>query len=415
MTFLPSLALKNLFRYARRTLITSAAIAFGIMIFILMDSLLVGIAKESERNLIWYETGSAAFFHPEYWEDHQMKPVDRPVADPAFLVEKMEKAGIPAVPRIDFAADMIVYQDPFPEYGNIQVQVTGIDPLTDDRVFDLKKTVLKGRYLDGKEEGILMGQWLANDLGADIGYTVTFVTRTMDGYYQTMDMEIVGILLSDNPVINRYGIYAPLDVVRDALDMNGFATGVYTSLPMGKGEAAGIEKMKALGEPMGLDVLDWRIMGADFVALAEAKAQGSSTILFLVFLIAAVGISNTILMSIMERVRELGMMRALGMKDRQIRRMFLMEAGGIGFFGSLGGVVLGSLVNIFLVNRGIDYSSFMEQGDMGYRFAGIAYGIWNPGTFVTAFVVGVFMALIVAWLPTRRALKLEIPVCLRYI
>jgi ABC-type lipoprotein release transport system permease subunit len=109
------------------------------------------------------------------------------------------------------------------------------------------------------------------------------------------------------------------------------------------------------------------------------------------------------------------MMRAMGMRDRQIRWMFLMEAGGIGFFGSLGGVILGSLVNIFLVTRGIDYSAFMQQGDMGYRFAGIAYGIWNPGTFMTAFVVGVLMALFVAWLPTRRALKLEIPVCLRFI
>ncbi|OQY34334.1 MAG: ABC transporter permease [Spirochaetaceae bacterium 4572_59] len=415
MTFLPSLALKNLFRYSRRTLITSSAIAFGIMIFILMDSLLVGIAKESERNLIWYETGSAAFFHPEYWEDHELKPVDRSIENPEALVQQMASRGIPAVPRVEFAADMIVYQDPFPEYGNIQVQVTGIDPRHDNDVFQLKKTVIRGRYLEEDEEGIMMGQWLANDLGADVGYPVTLVTRTMDGYYQTMDMDVVAILLCDNPMVNRYGLYAPLDTVQYALDMNGYASAVYTSLPMGKGEGEGIEQMMEVAEPLGLEVLDWRVMGADFVALAEAKAEGSSTILFLVFLIAAVGISNTILMSIMERVRELGMMRAMGMKDHQIRRMFLMEAAGIGFFGSLGGVILGALANIFMVNKGIDYSRMMQQGDMGYRFAGIAYGIWNPGTFVTAFVVGLIMAVMVAWFPTRRALRMEITSCLRYV
>ncbi len=407
--------MKNLFRYTRRTMITSAAIAFGIMIFLLMDSLLGGIREDSERNLIWYETGSAAFFHPEYWEDHSLLPVDRPVEDPESLIVKMQEQGIPAVPRIEFAADMIVYQDPFPEYGNIQVKAIGIDPERDDSVFRLKQTLVEGRYLKSDEEGVLIGQWLARDLGAQVGYPLTLVTRTMDGYFQTMDLEIVGILLSDNPVVNRYGLYLPLETVRYALDMNGFATGVYTSLPRGKGEVPGLARMEEAAEPLGLEVLDWRVMGKDFVALAEAKSQGSSTILFLVFLIAAVGISNTILMSIMERVRELGMMRALGMKNSQIRRMFLMESGGIGFFGALGGVFLGALINIPLVRRGIDYSSIMETGDMGYRVAGIVYGAWYPGTFLTAFAVGLFIALLVAWFPTRRALKLEIPDCLRFI
>ncbi len=407
--------MKNLFRYTRRTLITSGAIAFGIMMFILMDSLLGGIKEDSERNLIWYETGSAAFFHPDYWADHYLLPVDRPVEDPDSLILEMEKAGIPAVPRIEFAADMMVYQDPFPEYGNIQVKCIGIDPQQDDQVFRMKQTVVDGRYLEPGEEGILMGQWMANDLGARVGYPVTLVTRTMDGYFQTMDLEIVGILLSDNPIVNRYGIYIPLDTVRYALDMNGYATGIYTALPRGKGEAEGLARMKEAAGPLGLDVLDWRVMGKDFVALAEAKSQGSSTILFLVFLIAAVGISNTILMSIMERVRELGMMRALGMKNRQIRRMFLMESAGIGFFGALGGVIAGALINIPMVSRGIDYSSMMEKGDMGYRVAGMVYGAWYPETFVTAFIVGLVIALLVAWFPTRRALKLEIPDCLRFI
>ena len=119
-------------------------------------------------------------------------------------------------------------------------------------------------------------------------------------------------------------------------------------------------------------------------------------------------------MSVFERIRELGMMRAMGMKNRSIRSLFLMEAAGIGFIGSLGGVLLGAIVNLFLVNKGIDYSETMESGDMGYRISAIAYGTWDPSTFVTAFVIGTVMAILVAWLPTRRALKLDIPVCLRY-
>ncbi|MDC7233981.1 MAG: FtsX-like permease family protein [Spirochaetales bacterium] len=414
MTFLPRMAVKNLFRYGRRTIITASAIAFGIMCFILIDSLLKGLDEDSQRNLIWYETGSAGFFHPEYWEDRAMLPLDRPVDSSENLVAQLRARNVKAVSRIDFAGDMIVYKDPFPEDGNLQVKVTGIDVEHDSDVFRLKDNVASGRYLEAGEDGVLMGQWLAKDLGAEVGYPLTIVTRTFDGYFQTMDLEIVGILESDNPVVNRYGMYVPLDTVRYALDMDDYATGVYVSLPRDSREAAMLAELQPLAADAGLDLLDWRILGADYVDLAAAKRSGSSSVLFLVFLIAAVGISNTILMSVFERIRELGMMRAMGMKNKSIRNLFLMEAAGIGFTGSLGGVILGALVNLFLVNKGIDYSETMESGDMGYRISAIAYGTWDPTTFITAFVIGTVMAVLVAWLPTRRALKLDIPVCLRY-
>jgi len=415
MAFLPSLAVKNLFRYGRRTLITASAISIGIMAFILMDSALKGINKDSERNLIWYETGSAAFFSPGYWEDHDYLPLDNPVGDAGGLIKELNDRQIDATARIEFGGDLIVYKDPFPEDGNLQVRLTAIDVNHDDDVFRLKNNVSQGRYLEPGEDGLLMGQWLARDLNAQVGFEVTVITRTIDGFYQTMDLEIVGILQSDNPVVNRYGMYIPLDTAREALDMENMATGVYISLPGGDRETALLNELTPLATGKGLTLLDWRVLGADFLSLAEAKKSGSSTILFLVFLIAAVGISNTILMSIFERVRELGMMRALGMNDRAVRFMFLLEAGCIGLLGSLGGVVLGALVNIPLVKHGIDFSGLMEQADMGYRISGVMYGTWDSSTFITAFVIGLIMAVLVAWLPTRRALRLDIPVCLRFV
>ncbi|QEN09837.1 ABC transporter permease [Oceanispirochaeta crateris] len=414
MIFLPRMALKNLFRYGRRTLITSTAIAIGIMAFIIVDSLLKGINDDSERNLIWYETGSAAFFNPEYWGDKDYLPLDRPVKESQSLIENLRSRNIEASPRIDFGGDLILYKDPFPEDGNLQVHLTAIDVDHDSDVFKIKSNVARGRYLEAGEDGLLMGQWLAKDLGAEVGYDVTVVTRTSGGYFQTLDLTIVGILESDNPVVNRYGMYLPLDTARYALDMEDMATGIYISLPRGSAETKTLAELAPLAEELDLSLLDWRVMGADFISLAETKESGSSIILFLVFLIAAVGISNTLLMSIFERVRELGMMRALGMKDGSIRALFLMEAAGIGLLGSFGGVALGGLINIPLVNKGIDYSQIMEQGDMGYRISGIMYGTWDFSTFVTAFFIGIFMAVLVAWLPTRRALKLEIPDCLRF-
>src|SRR5690554_1095003 len=118
MRFIIKLAFKNLTRYKRRTLITSFAIATGLMMFIMVDSVLIGVESESMRNLRWYETSAARIMHPDYWEDRLMMPLDVSIEDPYTIIEFLEDEGIAATPRISFAADMILYSDDFGEDGN---------------------------------------------------------------------------------------------------------------------------------------------------------------------------------------------------------------------------------------------------------------------------------------------------------
>ena len=144
------------------------------------------------------------------------------------------------------------------------------------------------------------------------------------------------------------------------------------------------------------------------------KKSGSNIILLMVFVIAAVGISNTMLMAINERIRELGMLRALGMKDSQIRLAFLFEAGGIGLFGSIMGLLLGVLLSFWVVTRGVDLSAFVSDMDLGYRISGIARGAWHPEAMIIAFLFGIILTVLVAFLSTRRALRRGISDCLRH-
>ncbi|MGD1832333.1 MAG: ABC transporter permease, partial [Sphaerochaetaceae bacterium] len=115
-----------------------------------------------------------------------------------------------------------------------------------------------------------------------------------------------------------------------------------------------------------------------------------------------------------ERIRELGMMRALGMSDRAVHLSFMVEAGGIGLFGSVAGLLLGAMINIYLVDVGIDMSFMMRDMDIGYRIQSIMRGAWDLRTYLTALVSGVFLSMIVAYIPTRRALKMDIPACLHH-
>lgn len=129
-------------------------------------------------------------------------------------------------------------------------------------------------------------------------------------------------------------------------------------------------------------------------------------LLFLIFLIAAVGISNTMLLAVYERIREFGMMRALGMDDTALRAAIVFEAGAIGLLGSLAGLAAGAAATWWLVNRGIDLRALYGDVNLGYRVTGIFRGAWNPGIMLSAVLFGVAASMATALLPARRALRL---------
>jgi ABC-type lipoprotein release transport system permease subunit len=413
MKFILSLAFKNLTRYKRRTAITAVAIAIGLMMYILVDSMLLGAEEESIRNLTWYETASARIHADGYWEERQQLPLDRSIPDPDSLVSLLADNGFAATARTRFSADMILYATDFGEDGNLPVLVTAIDPETDNDVFHFSDTLAGGRFLrPGEEEGILLGSWFAEDIGAQVGYWVTLVTRGNGGFYETMDMQVVGIVNCPNPNVNRSLVLMDRQAASDYLALDGDATEVDVRLADDSLLPDLSDLVSSLGQ--GLQTHGWKDLAKDYLAMADAKRGGSSTILFLVFLIAAVGISNTMLMAMYERTRELGMMRALGMEDGKIRLAFVIEAGGIGLVGSIMGVLLGCLANVYLVRVGIDYGWILRDVDIGYRIQNVLRGTWSIRSIAVAFCSGIILSMLVAWIPTGRALKMDIPSCLRH-
>ncbi|MDA3958749.1 ABC transporter permease [Oceanispirochaeta sp.] len=409
MNFIRSLAIKNLLRYKKRTLITAAALSIGIAVYILMDSLVAGSMEISEQNLIRYEMSHGRITTEEYWEDRDYFPLDQSMDDVKALMEMIRnRNGFEVVPRISFIADLIVYQDPFPEDGNLQILVTALDPLEDSRVFALDETVSRGRWLESGQNEVVMGEWLAHDLGADLGYPMTLVTRTRDGYYQTMDLVVVGILDCPNPSINRTGFYIPLDTADAALEQRGGVTELAVKLPSDKDVNEKTTNWINDFLPEGLVFHTWRDLSKDYISMSNGDRYSSVIILFLVFIIAATGVSNTMLMSVLERTRELGMMRSMGMHDKEIKKLFLNEAAGIGILGSLMGVVAGGLGNIPLVIKGISLDGAYDSLNFGYRISGTMWGTWNLSTFAFAVITGWLITVLVSRITIKKVLNLSI-------
>lgn len=417
MKFILQLAAKNLMRYKRRTAITAVAIAFGLMMYVFVDSLLLGAELESMRNLRWYETASLRVHDSAYWEDRYFLPLDVSIESPQPILDLLKAEGITATARTSFAADMILYQDDFGEDGNMSVQVKAINPATDFDVYRFENTLIEGRFLQsGEMDGIVLGSWFAEDIGAKVGYWVTLVTRGKGGFYEAFDMEIVGIINCPNPNVNRSLVMMDIQAADLYLAMDGSVSSIDIVL----GEKSNLNEVVQSLQPKlqaidsDLTLYTWEDLARDYLAILEAKQGGTGMILFLVFIIAAVGVSNTMLMAMYERMRELGMMRALGMRDRDILLAFLFEAGGIGLLGSVVGILLGCLANLYLVNVGFDFGFLLRDMDIGFRIQNVMRGAWSIPTLIKAFLSGIGLSMIVAFLPIRRALKLDIPTCLHH-
>lgn len=413
MPFLLHFAVRNLGRHRRRTLITAAALAVGLAVFLLVDSMLRGADSESERNLIWYAYGGARVATPEAAAEPEKLSLKHPLTEPEGVVSIVESHGFSATPRLAFEAELVASGGDA-SYSRI-VKALGVDPQNDSKVFPRKELKLEGRWFHAGEDSVVLGVWLAEDLGVKVGQPVSLTTRTREGSFQVIDLDVVGVVNAPDPAMNRYGVFLPLDQAQSQLGMEGLATEVDVGLPPGSDApalAAALEtSLKAGGQPV--KVLSWRDLGRDFLALTATKQKGSSMILFLVFVIAAVGIGNTLLLAFYERKTEIGMLRALGMPDRQLFWGFLVEAAGIGVIGSVLGLALGAVLVGLLVSVGMDFSALIRQMDIGYRISGVFYGVWSPGTFVTAAVLGVLVAVLCAVGPTRRALRLPITESLR--
>ncbi len=242
--------------------------------------------------------------------------------DPALVKSLLAEFGASCTPQVSFGGDLIFYKDPFPKDGNIPGIFTAIHPIQDTEVFKVHESLVEDRWLRDEEYGLVIGHWLVEDIGARVGNMVIVETQTKDGYAQVFDLEIVGIINSPNPKFTRSGMFLPLSIADELLEMEGMVTEM--NVPFNENSAAD-SKFAALIPKIneaGLEALNWQTPGEDFISMSQAEAGSSLVIILLILIIAGVGISNAMLMAVYERVREPGMMRAPGMKDKQIRSLF---------------------------------------------------------------------------------------------
>ncbi|MEO0092899.1 MAG: FtsX-like permease family protein, partial [candidate division WOR-3 bacterium] len=244
-------------------------------------------------------------------------------------------------------------------------------------------------------------------------FPLTVIARNRYGTYDAQDFILTGIINTGHPLLDRNAVLIPIEAAQNLLAIENGVTELAI-----KSQSNNLTELKAaISQKLGeeYEVYTWRELNASIFEISGMKRAFQFLLALVVVIIAAVGIVNTMLMAVMERVTEIGTLKALGFSNNKILKMFLWEGTIIGGFGSLVGCLLGWLGSLYLVIYGIDLSGRFKDINIVYPIKFIIKGEINYPMMLFIFVFGFCISILVTLLTVRRVTRLEPISALRHL
>jgi len=267
-----------------------------------------------------------------------------------------------------------------------------------------------GRLIPGRSYGAALSSDLAALLGYAVGDTVTLLTSTLDGQANAMDAEIVDVFNTGNANTNDKYLLLPFSFTQNLL----FTDRVERFVVLLEDEALTEPKRQQLLAGLAaagfeVEIHSWRELSSFYTQVKNLFDMIFGFIASIVFVIAAMSIANTISMTVVERTREVGTLRALGLKTTGVVRMFSLEAAWLALIGITIGGALTLLIATLVNGAGISYT----PPNSSYAVALLVDLDW-PRIAVVALAV-LLLALVSALLPSLRAARRDIVDALSHI
>ncbi|MFA5965136.1 MAG: FtsX-like permease family protein [Sphingomonas sp.] len=347
---LAALAWRNIWRQPWRTALslTSIALAGAITIFIL--SLQLGVYGTMKENVLRLVDGFAQVQPPGYALDPDLR---KTIAGPAALMRRLE-----ALPQVTATApratSYAILSNGPRSYG---AAVVGIDPAREPAVSTLGATVSRGRYLEpGDDDAAVIGAGLARNLKLAPGGQLTLLGEAADGSIAADVLTVKGIFATGTPELDRQLVEMPLARFQDDFALYGAVNTVAISGKHLSAIQSARPGIAAIARERKLVLRDWgqlepALNDAILLDMSFSSLLYVSLIVIVVFIIL-----NTLLMSVLERTREFGMLLALGMRPGQIGRMLWLELLILAAAGSAIGVSLGGTLVFWLSAHGVAFA-----------------------------------------------------------
>ncbi len=392
------LAWRNLWRNHRRTLIMISAVTVGIWAMMFMTALMRGMVIEMIRDGVEGLPGHVQIHHPDYRDDpsvvNSMPAVSgslRALLDSDAVVAWTERVRVPAVISSERESRGVTF--------------VGIDPATEPALSFLEPEMAEGSFLsDSEDDGVLIGRKLAETLETRVGKRIVLMSQNPGNEIVDRGFRVVGIFTTDISAYEKQFVFTGRAVAQRLLQTGDRVQEVAVLGRDFRNSAALVEEVRAVA---GADrrVQGWYELDSYLGTMLNVMDGFVLVWIVVVFLALSFGLVNTLVMAVFERVREIGLMLALGMKPVVILGQILVESVMLLGIGLVAGNVLAA-VTVYWLRDGIDISIVAEGMEM-FGSASVLYPALSASDMLLANVIVIGLGIVASFSPAWRASRYQ--------
>lgn len=397
------LAMRNLWRNPRRTGLTLVSFVVGVGALTFLVALDDGWLESMKTNFIHSKTGHVQI-HARGFEDERKiqdfmanpQPIVAVVKDDPRIAEmalRVRTSGLASVAG-----------------GSTGVDIMGVQPQAEAQLSRLAQYVSEGEWLkDGDRRGLLLGKVIVEQLNAEIGDKVVLMAQASNGELASEVFRLRGILYSGTPAVDQVLAVVPMNTAQVWLGLEQGVTDIVIrahSHEVAAGLYSDIKRELNGGRFGELEVMSWIDIDPMIQQWTEMADGSMYFILMIVLAVVLVEVLNTMLMSMHERVREFGLMEAVGTGKRQIFAMMLWETVVLVMLGGAAGYGLGVVAALHYAAAGINLTQFAEAFTFIYMDP-IVYPIIKLSSGIKIISVTLASALVAGLYPAWKATRLD--------
>ena len=405
-----TLPFRNLLRRPGRTAIILSGICAGVVAILLAGGFIEWIFWAMRESTILYRTGHIQVVRPGYLDHGSADPFSYLLPEHSGELEAIERnPEIKAVSPKLFFSGLISRGE-----STVSFIGEGVDPEREE-AFDPQASIRKGeRLAAARPNGIILGVGLAQTLGVVPGDRVVLLANTAAGGFNGVEADVSGLFTTSNKEFDDVVIRTPLPMARQLLRVSGSHAWVILlkgTLHEQSHTSAAIETLRksSIGGGVAFEFVPWYSLADFYKKSVSLLSRQMDVVRIIIAVIIILGISNVLIMSVLDRTSEIGTLKALGLRCRDILRLFLMESAILGLLGGLLGVGVGCALGEALSFVGIPMPPAPGM-DIGYTAKILISWQLVAGSWLLAFSTTLVAGIYPAW----KASRLEIVDALRH-
>jgi ABC-type lipoprotein release transport system permease subunit len=366
------MAWRNVWRNQRRTLVTIAAMSFALFVMILYAGLVEGYLRNMERSVLDLEVGDVQVFADGYRDNPS---IYTRIEDPEELLAPLDAEGFPASGRL------LAYGMAAAGESSAGVSFRGVEIERDARVSLIHQQVERGDWLAPEDPGgVVLGRRLARILGVDPGSELVVLTQGADGAMAYDLFTVRGVLRGIGDATDRSGLFMNAGTFRELLVVPDGVHQIIVRRPTAVDLSSTADRVQSISSE--LDVKTWRQLLPTISSMLDSARGVMIAMFFIVYVAIGILILNAMLMAVFERIREFGVLKALGVGPFDVLRLILVECAIQTCIAILVGVTLAVPGIWYLSEVGINLAQMGSVSIMG-----IAWDpVWRAAVHLRGFV-----------------------------